>query len=236
METVLLKAEKRDLGLKARDVRLSNKIPAIFYGFKQENIPLSLNYIEFRNVFKKAGRNTVIKLQLNDGKEFNALVHDIARDPVQDTFSHIDLVQVRMDREIHTKIPIVFIGEAPAVKNFGGILTVQKEDVEIKCLPDKLPHSFELNLSSLEQIGSGLHISDIKVPEGVTILHDPSLIVVTVTALKEEVEEVAPPVTEITGQGPEVPVAEGEGGAEGGAVKAEAAAPVKEEKKEEKKK
>lgn len=233
METVLLKAEKRDLGLKPRDVRLSSKIPAIFYGFKQENIPLALNYIEFRNVFKKAGRNTVIKLQLSDGKEFNALVHDIQRDPVQDTYSHIDLVQVRMDREIHTKIPIVFIGEAPAVKNFGGILTIQKEDVEIKCLPAKLPHSFELNLSSLEQLGSGLHVSDIKIPEGVTILNDPSLTVVTVTALKEEVEEVAPPVTEITGQGPEVPA---EGAATEGGAKAEAAAPAKEEKKEEKKK
>lgn len=213
MDTVALKAEKRDRGLNVRDLRRERQIPAVFYGFGKESTPLVLDYIEFRNAYKKAGRNTIIDLSV-DGESLKVLVHEVQYDPVYDTFAHVDFVNVRMDRELHTSVPLRFVGVSLAVKDLGGILNVTREEVAIKCLPDRLPHSFELDLSVLKEFHDALHVKDIQIPDGVTVLEDPELVVATVSAPKEEVEE-----TPVVAEGE---VAEGEAAAGEAAAGAEA--------------
>lgn len=216
MDTVALSAQRRDREVRSRDLRRERQIPAVFYGFGKETMPLTLNYIEFRDAYKKAGKNTIIDLAVS-GESLKVLVHEVQYDPVYDTFAHVDFVNVRMDRELHTSIPLHFVGVSLAVKDLGGILNVTREEVQIKCLPDKLPHGFELDLSVLKEFHDALHVKDIQVPEGVTMLEDPELVVATVSAPKEEVEEA--PVT-----------VAGEEAVAGEAVAGEAAAEGAEEK------
>ena len=217
MDIVALSARRREGGVKPRDLRRERQIPAVFYGFGKDNIPLLLDYIEFRNAYKKAGKNTIIDLGVG-GETLKVLVCEVQYDPVYDTVAHVDFVNVRMDRELHTRIPLHFIGVSPAVKDLGGVLNVTREDVEIKCLPDKLPHGFDLDLSVLKDFHDSLHVRDIQVPEGVQVLEDVELVVATVSAPKEEVEETVVPAGEVVAEGE---AAEGEATAEGAETKPE---------------
>jgi large subunit ribosomal protein L25 len=215
METVALTAHKREAGTRPRDLRREHKVPGVFYGFGKENLSLVLDYIEFRNAYRDAGQNTIIELDI-DGEKMKVLVHDVQYDPVHDTFAHVDFVNVRMDREIQTSVPIKFVGEAPAVKNLGGVLNTTREVVEIKCLPDRLMHEFEVDISGLADFHNAIHVSDLTVPEGVIILDDVELTLVTVNAPAEE--EVDEPVVAEGAEGAEVEEGAAEDGeaAEGG--------------------
>ncbi len=185
---------------------------------------LQVDYQTFRKAYEKAGGNQVIELSI-DGKKQPVLVHDVQYNPLTDNFDHIDFVHVNMNEEVKANIPVVIVGTAPAVKNLGGILTTLKHDLEVKCLPADLPQQIEIDVSGMETLHSSIHLSEVKVPNGVKFTGNPDDVVVTISVVKEEVVEA--PAAEA------VPGAEGAAPAEGAAAPAEgaAAAPAVEEKK-----
>jgi large subunit ribosomal protein L25 len=122
-----------------------------------------------------------------------------------------------MDQEIHTKIPVELIGTAPAVKEQGGILMHHLNEVEIKCLPKDLVHSFSVNVESLVDFHSYVRVKDLEVPEGITILNGEEDLVATVVAPREEEAEVAEEAVELGAEGEEGADAGAEEGADAGA-------------------
>ena len=125
-----------------------------------------------------------------DGKEkMNVLVHALQRDPVTDNIKHVDFINVRMDQEIHTKVPVELTGVAPAVKEQGGTLMHHLSDLEIKCLPKDLVHNFTVSVDSLNDFHSYVRVKDIEVPDTITVMNDPEDLVATVVAPREETEE-----------------------------------------------
>lgn len=203
MDIIPLEAKLRDLNKSAKALRGERKIPAIYYGRGQKNIHLELDYHTFRKVFKKTGESTLIDLKVEGQKEpIKVLVHNVQYEPVQDTFQHVDFIHVVMTESITTKVPIEFTGMSSAVKDLGGILTVSKHELEIKCLPLDLPHSIEVDISSLVDFNTVIHVSDVEISDKVEILDSLEDSVVTVTMPKEEKEE-------------EPEVEEGEEGVEG---------------------
>lgn len=232
MDIVKLNVETREAG-KTKSLRKKDMIPAVFYGLKHKNRHLAMDYQTFRRTYKESGTNTVLELNIDDKDKVNVLIQDIQYDPVTDRFAHVDFVFVNLDKEVTTEIPLVFTGESPAVKDLGGTLMDSRDTVTVKCIARNIPKQIEVDVSSITDFSSSIHIGDLKLPEGSTLVDDPDLTVVTAIAQREEEEEEIPEEeveAEVIGEEKE----EGEK-AEGEEGKEEGKEAEKAEKEEEKK-
>ena len=196
--TLELKSEKRTLlGKKVKSLRRKGVIPAVVYGGKEGSVPIELGLKEFSKIFKTAGETTLIKLFVNDAVK-NVLIHDISRDPMTEEINHVDFYEVKMDEKITTKVPLIFIGDALAVIDLGGVLVKAMQELEVRALPADLPHQIEIDISQLKTFDDNILVKDIKLPKNVEILENLETSVAVVTpprseaeleALKGEVEE-----------------------------------------------
>jgi large subunit ribosomal protein L25 len=212
-KTIKLKAENREItGKKVKNLRNDDLVPAVLYGHKVKPENLSVGYLDFSRVFEKAGESSLIELEIGD-KKVNVLVHDIQTEPMSGKFSHVDFFQVNMKEEVETEIALEFIGESPAVKEFGGILIKSLDTVQIKCLPADLPENFEVDISKLITFEDAIAVKDIKVSDKVEILSDPETIIASVqeprtqeelegleTKVEEDVSKVEGVVKETPGE------------------------------------
>lgn len=186
--------------------REKGMIPAVLYGQKKENKSLWLEELAFGKVFEKAGENTVVVLDLEGGAKDNVLICDYQIDPLSGKFRHVDFLRINMKEDVETNVPLVFVGEAPAVKEKGGILIKVLDEVEVKCLPGNIPQEFEVDLTKLVNFEDVIAISDLTIPEGVEILDDPETVIASVSEprseeelaeLNEKVEEDVSKVSEV---------------------------------------
>lgn len=182
-----LTVEKRTAG-SADSLRKKGKIPAVFYGPKEESTPVTLDGKEFVKVFKSAGESSIITLE-GIGEPKEVLIHDVSRNPVTEAFEHIDFYVIEKGKKLQVGVPLLFTGESPAVKNLGGTLVKVMYEVEVEAFPKDLPHEITVDVSSLETFDSQITIKDIPVPAGVTILTDAEEVVAAVAQPKEEEEE-----------------------------------------------
>ena len=212
--TPAISATQRDLEVSPKKLRRDGILPGVLYGKGIVSTPLSLPFDAFERLYKDTGETTIINLQIEGEKEPRpVLVKDTQFDPVEDRHVHVDFYQIKADEELKATVPLRFINEASAVKEYGGILITNKDEVEVECLPRDLPHDIEVDLSPLVAIDSAITVKDLRVPAGVKILAEPdeSIVVVTPPAA-EEVEEVkteAEAVAEVEAIA-EKPAAEGE--------------------------
>ncbi|MEE4144208.1 MAG: 50S ribosomal protein L25/general stress protein Ctc [Halieaceae bacterium] len=167
-----LHAEVReDLGKGAsrRLRRLADLVPAIIYGGDKDPQPLTL----IRKDLEKALENEAFYshvLTINVGKEKQkAILKDLQRHPARESVMHADFLRVNENKAIKVHVPIHFINEAKShgVKTQGGIVQHQETDIEVQCLPSKIPEYIEVDMLNVE-IGQIIHLSDITLPEGVT--------------------------------------------------------------------
>ena len=232
MQKIQLQANARkEINKKStKELRKQGHIPAVLYGHGIETLNLTVEQKKFEQMIKKThGENVLISLSIDsDGssKQETVMIRDIQYHPVSDGLLHIDFYKILLHEKITTRINIVLTGQAAGVKE-GGVLDHSMRDVEVSCLPDKMPGHFEVDVTHME-IGSSIHIRDLKIPEGVEVLADAEQAIVSIvppTIIKEE--EVAVE---------EEPEVEGEK-KEGEDVKAEASEGEQKEKevKEEKK-
>lgn len=190
-QTPTINATQRDLGASPKALRRAGILPGVLYGKETAPTPLSLSFDAFERLYQATGETTIINLQIEGEKESRpVLVKDTQIDPVDDRHIHVDFYQIKADEELKATVPLRFVNEAPAVKEFGGILITNKDEVEVECLPKDLPHDIEVDLSVLTVIDSAISIKDLIVPAGVKILADPgeSIAVITPPAVEEVVE------------------------------------------------
>ncbi len=196
-----LAAEMReDLGKGAsRRLRRVNKIPAVLYGAGRPAWSLTLKENQLmRNLQEESFYAAIIELTL-DGKPQKVFLRDLQRHPAKPFVLHVDLQRVRDDVEMTVVLPLHILNEETAigVKMEGGILMRNSADIEISCLPKFLPEYIELDVAELK-IGDALHLSDIKLPEGVvstqlSLGEDHDQPVVSIVAPKAEVIENSAP-------------------------------------------
>ncbi len=208
MTTLELKSKKREIfGKKLKALRKLGFIPAVVYGGKNENLPLILELKEFKKVFKHTGETTLVKLFIDDEKFSasrsafggkNVLIHDSSRDPVTDEITHVDFYEVKMDEKIITKVPLVFIGNSPAVTDLGGVLVKTMQEIQIRALPADLPHEIDVDISSLKTLDDNMAVADIKLPKNVEILENAASSVVSVVPPRtdEEIESLSGQIEE----------------------------------------
>jgi large subunit ribosomal protein L25 len=209
-----------------RRLRATGRIPAILYGRGRESVPISLDprLLEKLLAASDAGMNTLIDLAVVGRSDLAGkvvLVKELQRHPVRGSLLHADLYEVDLTKTIEVSVPIHVVGTAAGVALDGGILDQALRELEIECLPRAIPDQIDVDVSALK-IGESIHVRELVLPEGVKLLSDPDLSVVSVVAPAAEIvpevaaAEVAP---EVEG---EVPAE----GAEGAPPTAKAAAPA----------
>ena len=197
-----LKAKiRKDMGKKTKTLRKGGVLPAIFYGPKmtvgleKKAIPLEINLKEFEKIYQQAGESTLISLEVEEQKAL-VLIHEVQRDPVTSKPIHVDFYQPILEKEITAKVPLVFEGLSPAVKDLGGTLVKDISEVEVRALPQNLPKEIKVMVESLKTFEDNIKISDLKTPEGVKILKKPEEIVASVSPLEKVEEELVKPIEE----------------------------------------
>jgi large subunit ribosomal protein L25 len=183
-----LKVSKREATELAEDVRAAGLIPAVFYGPKQEATSIKMNYQEFEKAFRQAGESTVVILDL-DGTEHETLIHEVDYHPVRGNISHVDFYVVEKGKKVQVGVPLEFEGVSPAEKTLGAVLIKVMHEVEVEAMPKDLPHEIMVDISSLVDLESQIHASDLKMPAGVTLVTGPEEVVAIVQVAEELSDE-----------------------------------------------
>lgn len=181
----------------AKRLRRSGVVPAILYGARTEPVPLTIAPRELQRVLgAHTGGGVLVSLRFPDeqGETRTAIIRDLQYDPVRETLLHVDLQAVSMDEEITVEVSIHVVGEAAGVKEQSGILALIQRTVEVSCLPALIPERLDVDVSRL-RIGDVLTVADLRLPEGVRTLAEPTQALVTVSPpMAEEVAAPAAPV------------------------------------------
>lgn len=204
MEEVILKANHRSvLGKQVKAIRREGKLPAVIYGHNVNPISIELDMHDASRTLTGLAPSTLVTVEV-EGEPHKALVREKQRNKISGMLLHVDFLEVSMKEKLRTQVYIEVTGTSPAVKEFDGILVTGANEVEVEALPQDLPERLVVDLASLKNIGDGLYVRDLDVPEGVKILSDPETMIVLVTAQAAEEEVVAPEVEAVEGAEPEV--------------------------------
>lgn len=183
-----LQASKRDTQESVESLRQAGNIPAVCYGPDVESTLATISDSDFTQLIRTASSSTIVDLDI-DGEEHEVLIKQIDRHPVTEQILHVDFYAIKRGVEMEINVPIVFVGESPAVKQ-GGVLTEVMHELHVRCRPRSLPEQIEIDLSVLAEVPSHVTVADVTVGEGVTILSNQEDTIVTVSeALEEPTEE-----------------------------------------------
>ncbi len=187
---ITIDAELRDVKVNPKMIRKQGKIPAVFYGNGKESTSISVNALAFKKAYEEAGESTIISLK-TPKETLDALVHDVALDPVIGNPIHIDFYVVSKDQKLQVDVPIEFIGIAPAEK-LGGIVMKIMHEIRIEALPAKLPSHITVDLSKLVDMESDITVGDLDLGDGVKALVPLNETVAGITEPQEEEVVTAP--------------------------------------------
>jgi large subunit ribosomal protein L25 len=217
-----LAAEPRDVtGKKVAVLRRAGRLPGVVFGHGISSENVSVDAHDFELLRRKAGQNALIDLSVHGKAARPVLIHGVQVHPVHRRPLHVDLFLVRMTEELIVDVPLVATGTSLAIENLNGTLLHPIESVRVRALPDHLPQSIEYSIDGLVDFDAVVKVSDLEIPDDVTLLTDAEEIVAKVLAsrLQTEVEaekaEEAEAAAEAAEAGEGEAAAEGEAGAEG---------------------
>jgi large subunit ribosomal protein L25 len=190
----------------ARRTRRAGKVPAVLYGHGEAPKHIALPAREFAAAIRHGGLTQVFNIAVSDGTETLALPKAIQRDPIKDTFEHVDLIIVRRGEQVTVDVPVHLIGEAAK----GTLVMHEHMSLSVVAEAMHLPDHLDVSIDGLEA-GSHVTAGDVTLPEGTTLAVDPELVIAVINTAPtaEEMEGPAEPVAEIPAEGDEA--AEGAG-------------------------
>jgi len=192
MDKIELKVTNREiLGKKVKHLRRQGITPVHLFGHGIESLALQCDTNELERVLSQAGQTRLITLKLaKEKKPRTAVVREFDRDWRRGQLVHVDFYQVRMEEKIRLEVPVVLIGEAPALKAKTNMLEHELGTLTVECLPAKIPDSLEVDISSLTEPDQSIRVKDVTLGEGITVLNNPDLVVVKISLRPvEKVEE-----------------------------------------------
>ncbi|MBD3281820.1 50S ribosomal protein L25 [Candidatus Uhrbacteria bacterium] len=222
----VLTAKTRKPNEKIPAVEGKEPLKAVVYGNNIPSVPLFIDPSDFLHLYREVKYNSLFDLVVDDAEPVKALIQDIQVHPVSMKPIHVDFRQIRMDQPITVNIPLVFEGESDAVK-MGGTLIKNLDEVEIECLPAKLPKELVVDLTALATYDDRIEVGSLKVPEGVTINQEKDELIATVEEplseeeLKKLEEQEIGDVSEVQTEGEEKKEGEEEAKEEGSAESGE---------------
>jgi large subunit ribosomal protein L25 len=188
----------------ARRLRASGRIPAVVYGAKKNAIAISVDPKQISRILHSdSGHNTIFDLSVN-GESTKGMIVDWQHDPLSGKLLHIDLKRIAMDEKMRVSVPIHLVGEAPGVKQQGGLMDQVLREVEIECLPGDIPSHIDADVSHLE-FGHVLRVADLPHGGKIKFITDEQQTVAHVTHVKEEVAPTPEAVAEAAATAPTEP-------------------------------
>jgi large subunit ribosomal protein L25 len=185
MEMVEITVERRTGQGKsqARKLRRAGSIPAIFYGPKRTTLAVAIGAKEFDEKLAHLEGSHLIRLVNDGGKDAElhdkaVLLREVQRHPTTDAILHVDLFEVSLTERLTVSVPLRFVGKAAGVVD-GGILQPILREIEVECLPTEIPDFIEVDVSPLG-IHEAVHLADVQLPAGITLISEPTQTVVTV--------------------------------------------------------
>lgn len=200
MSEITLTAEiRKELGKRSKSLRSMGKVPGIYYGHGQKNIPVALSELALRPLFKTSATH-VINLKLDDGSAHSCILRAIQFDPMTDRPIHFDLFGLKADEKLTIEVPVVLKGIPVGVKD-GGTLQHVIHKLRVSCLPKHIPDHVELDVTELK-INHSLHVRDLNIPNVQILENENSTVaaVVPPTILKE-----AEPTAAVVAEAPAEP-------------------------------
>ena len=190
MATVSLNADARDSKGKgaARSLRSQGQVPAVIYGHGRDPQPLALNARDLDKMLSHIqAESTVIEVTVG-GHTAKTLIREIQRHPIKRQILHVDFQALVAGEKVTVSIPIVLLGIPEGVRLEGGVLDQTLREIEIEVDPSNIPDHVEYDVTNMV-IGDSVHISDLKVPEGVEVIDDPETSVAVLAAPRAVIEE-----------------------------------------------
>jgi large subunit ribosomal protein L25 len=213
-ETALVVEVREGTGKGAvRKLRAGGRVPAILYGQGKQSLAVTVDPRSLEKVLKAGGANTLLDITVTGRGDLGtpvALVKELQRDPIRGKILHADFYQVDLTKTVEVEVPIHLVGKPKGI-DFGGLLEHTLREVRVECLPRAIPEKIDLDVSALE-IGDVLHVRDLPLPTGVTLVSDPDLGVahVAVPQAEEAPAEAAATTAEgVPAEGAAAPAAEG---------------------------
>lgn len=183
MKKHTLAGNKREaLGRKVKKLRSTGQVPASIFGKKIESTSVSVALDQFLRVYKEAGETGLVELTVS-GSVRPVLIHHVQKDPVTSAILNIEFHEVDLKVKVHANVPLVTIGESPAVTQKKGVVLTILDEIEVEALPMDLPEKIEVDVSALSEVNAEVKVGDLKIPTGVTVLSDASLTVVKIGSL-----------------------------------------------------
>jgi large subunit ribosomal protein L25 len=182
----------------SRRLRRTGKVPGIVYGSSSEPAMIELDHNDlFHALRKEAFHSSILDLELDGGAASSVLLRDVQMHPFKQQVLHIDFQRVAANEKIHMRVPLHYINAeiSPAVKQSANVVSHVLNDIEVQCLPKDLPEFIEVNLAELQAQGT-VHVSDLKLPEGVTVSAGADEVIAT-AMMPQLMVEVAPAVAEV---------------------------------------
>jgi len=198
MEDLTLNAAPREvLGKRNRFLRRQGITPAHIFGHNIKSQALQCDTAHLKRLVAHAGTTRLISLSIDGEKQpKRVFLREIQRNAVSRELLHVDFYQVKMGEKMEVDVPIVLVGEAPAMKGKGRMLAYSITSLSIECLPEKVPPQIEVDVSVLEEVEQAIHVKDIVLDPDITVNADPEQLVVKVTEAVVKVEEVEEVVAE----------------------------------------
>ena len=215
MDKIELKVTNREiLGKKVKHLRRQGITPVHLFGHGIESLALQCDTVQIERVLSQAEQTGLISLKLdNEKKPRTVMVRAFDRDWRKGQLFHVDFYQVKLREKLKLEVPVVLVGEAPALKSKDNMLEHELDTLTIECLPAKIPANMEVDISSFTEPGQAIRVKDIILGEDIVILNDPELVVAKISwrpveKVEEEVVEVAEEAVEEVGAPEEAPPGE----------------------------
>ena len=192
MDQIELTASNREvLGKKVRFLRRQGIIPVHLFGHGIESVALQCDIITLQRVLAEAGKTRLISVKVDNEKGPRTVVaREIQTEPQTGALLHADFYQVKMAERIKIEVPVVLVGEAPALKSKENTLVHELNTLHVECLPAKIPANVELDITSLIEPEQAMRVKDIVLDEEITVLSDPELMVARISSrLIEQIDE-----------------------------------------------
>jgi len=168
----------------ARRLRARGRIPAVVYGAGKDATALSVDPKEIdRLLHSSTGHNTIFDLQVGDDGNTPAMIVDWQHDPIKDSLLHVDLARIDLTKKLTVRVPVHTVGDPKGVKQQGGLMEVVNREVEIECLPDRIPEHFTVNVTEL-MIGQNLRAADIPIDDDIELVSSPNAVICHVVELR----------------------------------------------------
>jgi large subunit ribosomal protein L25 len=179
-------------------LRKTGFVPAVVYGFKTESTPIAVNAKELEKTIRTEGRNAILTLDV-EGKNVNAVLKEVQKDPVKGSLIHLDFLAVSMRQELEVDVPVIVTGTSVGVKE-GGVLQQPIREIKVSAKPNDIPENIEVDITALG-IGDTLSVGEVRDKGAYTILNEDEDVLVTVSAPVSEAEleadlEAAEPVAD----------------------------------------